>query len=435
MTLPAQRRAHCAGMTATSAARRRTRAGTALATLTIALAAGIATFALLEGSRTPPAPRPATAVSVAPYIDGISDQNVPYWNGRVWSGGPADSPFGRFVAAALVNGATGAPTTAQPLRYARYVVAYDVMCDTTGPAFATFARWLADVERLDLKPDVTFWYGDFDGNSCPLLPLIPRSAATYAGPVAAFLARFPQVATIEPWNEPNDGHGPDVQAQTAAAFWLAVHADCATRACDAVIAGDFNDAARNLVAYERRYVATLGGAAATDWGVHPYAAVNHERETTLLEFEAGLPDRRADRVWYTEIGAFYCTRKQNPETGYSDARLQDLQERRAHYLVSTLMAYPFAPTHVFYYEFMYKDDLPGPCVTDDSALFAPTAPGAPVEYAPRAAVQDIFPFAAPAPPTAPAARTSVFYPAVDWRPWRDGPRVIVLPAIGAGTPG
>jgi hypothetical protein len=391
---------------------------------------------LLDRRPAPPPSAPATATALPPYVDGISDQNVPYWNGRVWDGGPADSPFGRFVAATLVDppsAAAHAATTPQPLRYARYVVAYDVACDPRGPAFATFERWLADVEAVGLRPDVAFWYGDFDGNRCPGLPPIPRSRSQYAGPVAALLARFPAVRTIEPWNEPNDGHRPDVPAAVAAAFWLAVAADCATRPCDAVIAGDFNDAGRNLAGYERRYVAALGAAAtagvapagtpaAVDWGIHPYAAVNHLRETTLLEFLGGLPDRRSDRVWYTEVGAFYCTRRRNLETGFGDARLQALQERRAHYLVSTLMQYPFAPAHVFYYEFMYKDDLPGPCVTNDSALFAPAPPGSAAEYASRAAVQDIFPFAVSAPP----ASTAVFYPAVDWRPWRDGPRAIAL---------
>ena len=85
-----------------------------------------------------------------------------------------------------------------------------------------------------------------------------------------------------PWNEPNDGSGPDVSPETAAAFWLVVaRTDCATRACGAVIAGDFNDAAPDLAAYERRYVAALAAAGAdadaTDWGIHPYAAVNRER--------------------------------------------------------------------------------------------------------------------------------------------------------------
>jgi len=421
-------------MAAAGAARRRALvAGAAAAALAVVVAAGTIAFALLEGTTSPPPPpppAPATPTGTA-YVDGISDQNVAYWNGDVWSGGPPASPFARFIAGALVSG------TPAPLRYARYVVAYDVMCDTAGPAYATFESWLADVEQIGLRPDVAFWYGDFDGNRCASLPLIPTSAAEYngtagGGAVAAFLARFPQVTTIEPWNEPNDGRGPDVPAPRAAAFWLAVaRDDCATRSCDAVIAGDFSDATRNLVHYERRYVAALDGAQALDWGIHPYAAVNHERERTLLEFEAGLPNPAADRVWYTEVGAFYCTPKQNRQRGYTDAQLQALQERRAHYLVTTLMQYPFAPVHVFYYEFMYKNDLPGPCATDDSALYAPAGRGAPLQYQSRAAVQDILPFASP--PVAlpaPAPGASIFYARVDWRAWRDGWRATRLRGPG-----
>jgi hypothetical protein len=335
----------------------------------------------------------AAPAAATPYIDGISDQNVSYWNGDVWSGGPPASAFARFVATSLVGGVP------QPLRYARYVVAYDVTCDAAGPAFATFERWLADVQSLGLVPVVAFWYGEFDGNRCPVLPKIPTTVAQYNGAVAAFLARFPRVATIEPWNEPNDGRGPDVSAETAAAFWLAVaRTDCATRACDAVIAGDFNDAAPDLAVYERSYVAALAAAGATadatDWGVHPYAAVNRERPATLSTFEAGLPDRATDRVWYTEVGAYYCTPRANPQAGYGDAVLQGRQEQRARYLVETLMAPPFDPVHVFYYEFMYKDDVPGPCATDDSALYGPPDPGGPPGYTPRAAAATILPYAA-----------------------------------------
>ena len=86
-------------------------------------------------------------------------------------------------------------------------------------------------------------------------------------------------------------------------------------------------------------------------------------------------------------GAFYCTPKQNPDAATPTRSLQALQERRAHYLVATLMQPARSrPLHVFYYEFMYKNDLPGPCATDDSALYAPPAAGAPLEYPPRAAV-------------------------------------------------
>ena len=393
-----------------------------MAALLVAVAALVLVLRAGRGAPAPaPAPPPALPAGTS-HVDGISDQNVPYWNLDVWSGGPPASPFARFVAASLVAG------TPDPLRYARYVVAYDVMCDPGGPAFATFERWLEDVQELGLQPDVAFWYGDFDGNRCPSLPLIPHSAEQYNAPVAAFMARFTQVSIVEPWNEPNDGHGPDVAPALAAAFYLAVvGADCASRACT-VIAGDFNDAPRNLVAYERGYVAALASVTALDWGLHPYAAVNHERPATVRAFEAGLPDPAADRVWYTEVGAFYCTPRQNPAHGYGDRRLQALQERRAHFLVTALMGRPFAPVHVFYYEFMYKQDRRGPCATDDSALYAPTPRGAPLEYAPRAAVADVFPDAAPTVALpAPRPGASVFYARVDLRPWRDGWRPAYLP--------
>lgn len=345
-----------------------------------------------------------------PYVDGISDQNVPYWNGDFWNGGPPASAFGRVLAADLTR------TPGLRLRYARYVVAYDVMCDQTGPAFATFGAWLRDVESLGLVPDVAFWYGDFDGNRCPRLPLIPTSAAQYngtasGGAVAALLARFPVIRTIEPWNEPNDGRGPDVAPATAAAFWLAVHADCGGSGCDAVIAGDFSDSLRNLAAYERAYVAALGGVDPLDWGIHPYAAVNDLETTPVSVFEEGLPSPATDRVWYTEVGAFYCTRTRSAATGQSPASLDAHQRQRAQYLVHTLMAPPFAPVHVFYYEFMFKDNAPGPCVTNDTALFEPAGPPGTPGFRARPAETDVLPLIL-SPPPAPAVPAGS-----DWQIW------------------
>ena len=288
-------------------------------------------IAVATGAARRPPRRPAHPVA-GPYVDGISDQNVPYWNGDVWSGGPPASPFGRFVAATLVAAAGDAP----PLRYARYVVAYDVMCDPAGPAFADLRALARRHRALGLRPDVAFWYGDFDGNRCPALPLIPRSPAQYneRRPVAAFLRAFPAVRTIEPWNEPNDGHRPDVPAATAAAFWLAAPADCASARATPSSPATSTTPAATSSGYERRYVAALGGAAALDWGIHPYAPVNHERERRCSSSRPACPTPRADRVWYTEIGAFYCTRKRNAERGY-DRRASCRRSRSAARTISS----------------------------------------------------------------------------------------------------
>jgi len=363
----------------------------------------------------------AAAPAATPSIDGISDQNLAYWNGDVWNGGPSPSPFGQFLTATLVDG------PAAPLKYARYVVAYDVMCDQSGPAYGVFRTWLADVQSLGLTPVVAFWYGHFDGNSCATLPAVPSTPAQYNDAIAgvgAFLRAFPQVRVVEAWNEPNNGRGPDVPAATAAAFWAAARGDCATGTCDTVIAGDFNDAQSNLVPYERQYVAALGGADPVDWGIHPYAAANDHETATLSAFDGGLPNPPLDRVWYTEVGAYYCTPKHNTRNGWTPAQLQSAQEASAHYLVNTLMASPFTPVHVFYYEFMYKDNLAGPCADRDSALFEPAGASASSAYQPRSAVQDILPAAALAegPVVAPVAASAghlVYYPIPNWQIWSE----------------
>jgi hypothetical protein len=363
----------------------------------------------------------APAFAGTPYVDGISDQNVTYWNGGVWNGGPPASPFARFLGSTLVD------TPAQPLRFARYVVAYDVMCDQGGGAYRDFRAWLQDVRALGLTPVVAFWYGDFDGNSCATLPPIPGTVAQYADPalgVAAFLHAFPSVRIVEAWNEPNDGTGPDVTAATAAGFWSAAEqAGCTANTCDTVIAGDFDDAQANLVAYEQQYVAALGGVDPVDWGIHPYESVNSQTTTPLSQFYGALPNPAGDRVWYTEVAAYYCTPTRNTQTGFTPDQLQQAQEASAHYLVSTLMQYPFDPVHVFYYELMYKNNLAAPCAERDSAIFGPSGAAGSAAFAARSAAQDILPLAVPAPaaavlpPTAAPGSQLVFYPGADWQIW------------------
>ena len=85
------------------------------------------------------------------------------------------------------------------------------------------------------------------------------------------------------------------------------------------------------------------------------------------------------------------------------------------------MAPPFAPVHVFYYEFMYKDDLPGPCVTERQRAVRARPPAAcgrrsSTRRAPPSRTSSRSPHRRRRRP----GRAAVFYPAVDWRPWRDG---------------
>lgn len=356
-------------------------------------------------------------LAAPPYVDGISDQNLTDWNGSLWYQGPPASPFARFLDATLIQ---ASPT---PLRFARYVVAYDLACDPGGGAYLAFRSWLRDVRELGLAPVVAFWYGNFDGNRCPRLPTIPANVAEYNSPsagVAAFLHAVPEIRTLEAWNEPNDGPGPDLPPARAADFWLAATRDGCAHECDTVIAGDFSDAQPNLASYERSYVAALAPVDPPNWGIHPDEAVNDEETTTLSAFYAGLPNEGIDRVWYTEVAAYYCTPARNPQRGYTAAQLQQAQEQRAHFLVTTLMQYPFTPVHVFYYEFMYRAGRATPCAVNDSALFAAGSDRSGPAFLPRSASQDILPnvspasFAANAPPG-----PLVYYPGFTGQIWDD----------------
>ena len=166
------------------------------------------------------------------------------------------------------------------------------------------------------------------------------------------------VPYIEAWNEPNSS---GVAAASAAGYWTAANAVCATDGCTA-IAGDLVDndpdqgsqsfapgcaanlTYNNLATYERQYVTALGTARPAIWGFHPYFAVNCEQSTSVTTFEDNLPSPPG-QVWFTEVGAWECVKAQSPPRGVAR------QQADAEYLVNTLMSptSPSAPAHVFWY--------------------------------------------------------------------------------------
>jgi hypothetical protein len=288
---------------------------------------------------------PGAARAGTGYVDGISDQSLPVWNGSF-----PDSSFASFFRATWVGQIT----------LARYVVQWNAMgkagagANANGDYSERFEAWLQDVRALGLAPvlALTSYTGVY-----------PTSAREYQAGLEALLVAADRagvpISYVEAWNEPNNqGNEPAAKAGEIADWAESV---CPQRDCQ-VIAGDFEDAP-SLAGYERAYLAALSFSPAI-WGIHPYRSVKARSDASVLRFERALPDHGAGaQIWITEIGAYYCV--------YGQVLGEATQAANASYLVDELIP-AIAPTHVFYYGFMAGADTEGSCPAgraSDSELY------------------------------------------------------------------
>jgi hypothetical protein len=324
------------------------------APLTASLALSEAPLRSLTGGSLSP---PGTA-----YVDGISDQSLPYW----------DPSFAGAYSAGFFHDAWVAGLSSH-ISLARYVVQWNVMSGAYPNYLEQLESWYGDVLTLGLTPEVSL--AAYDG-------VLPGSYHEYRSALHALLDRFPATSYVEAWDEPNDT--PGLPTGTAARYTLIAQSLCRDRGCT-VIAGNFLDSA-SMIAYEREYARALYPESFANWGIHPYLAVKSRTAATVLAFRASLPDAGAgERIWFTEVGAYRCEGGARPELLGERAQARD-----ASWLVNRLMP-EIQPAHVFYYEFLFKDHRPPPCDRSDSdtALYAPAGDRTAADV-PRAAASYIY---------------------------------------------
>jgi hypothetical protein len=309
---------------------------------------------------------PAAARASTSSIDGISDQSLPTWD----AGFVGSSFAGLFESDWVAD---------SRIRYARYVVQWDVMSSAHAAERSIFEHWLDDVESIGLVPDVSLTSYD---------RVYPRSAAEYAWRLAEILGRARAlghlVPYVEAWNEPNNqGHQ---SAAEAARLTNAAEAVCRDDYGCVVIAGDFEDAP-GLRRYERAYERRLDTSPEI-WGVHPYRSVEAMSETPYLRFLRNLPDAGAGvQVWITEIAARRCT----DYDGELEEHGESGQARRAEWLLDRLMR-NHPPAHAFYYGFLLGEYREPSCEREreDGVLYVPSGEPPRVEDRPRAAANVIW---------------------------------------------
>ncbi len=290
-------------------------------------------------------PGAATARAGTRYVDGISDQSLPVWDGSF-----SNSSFASFFRAAWVG----------QIALARYALQWNAMAEASDGPHAhgdyreRFEAWLDDVRSLGLAPVVALTsYTD----------VYPNSAGEYRQRLEALLDEASRggdpIGYLEAWNEPNNQGSEPAGKAGEIADWA--HSVCQRRGCQ-VIAGDLEDSPSAL-SYEQAYIGALTFSPSI-WGIHPYHSVKAHSDSTVLRFEEALPDHGAGaQIWFTEIGAYYCVRGQ--------MRGEAQQASDASYLVNTLIP-AVAPTHVFYYGLMAGDHTEAPCTAsggDDTELY------------------------------------------------------------------
>jgi hypothetical protein len=225
-----------------------------------------------------------------------------------------------------------------------------------------------------------------DYRACPL----PSPGNDYRYAVDQFRQKFPKVAAIAPWNEPNHSIGlkaPNSERETplqpnpvnngicvqnnsatgicgataAAKYWIQVNQACATpvagSTCTAV-AGDFSEET-NLSTYTDAYQQTVAAATPPVWAVHGYGAVDHRNTERLFSWINAKTGSKP--VWITEIGAYNC---HTNETAHND----DYQRDRAEYFNYLLNTAPARVNRVYYYFLSKGNGEEAACSHFDTAL-------------------------------------------------------------------
>jgi hypothetical protein len=293
---------------------------------------------------------------MASYVDGISDQSLP-----AWDGGFSSSYFAGLFHETWV----GSPLS--HITLARYVVQWNVIAGEDPRYLSEFRSWLTDISNLNLTPDVALT--SYDG-------IYPSSSAEYQTSLEQILDQASNmghpIRYLEAWNEPNNQG--NESALNAANFTNSASATCGDGYGCTVIAGNLEDRP-NAPIYEERYIQNLNPVP-TIWGVHPYYSVEKMSEEPLEIIREHLPNRGVgEQIWFTEIAARKCS----DFNGHIVENREEGQSERADWLVNTLMKNA-KPEHVFYYELLLKDREQPSCQSEgsDGALYVPSSdPNAP----------------------------------------------------------
>jgi phosphodiesterase/alkaline phosphatase D-like protein len=302
------------------------------------------------------------SASAVEYVDGISDQSVPYWDGG----------YGGYFTEFFKNDWL----PAGHIKYARYVVRWSAI---NGSENTTYQDWCTDAgtaywNGLHLTLDLSLT--SFNASEARPTP------TQYREYLSDLLTQCPAISIVEPWNEPNNAGATYVNPTLAAEYAKEAASVCSEPAhgCSTVV-GNLLDSS-SMVGYENEYREALKGWVFPYWGMHPYYAVKNESATTVSEFEGHWGDG-ASSLWFTEVGAYNCL-----DYGALEVPGEINQREHAEWFVQNLIK---DAAHVFYYEVLDKDREQPQTECErtgapDTALYVPSSdPNAPDRPRPAAA--------------------------------------------------
>ncbi|MGN6187500.1 MAG: hypothetical protein ACTHOE_01265 [Conexibacter sp.] len=261
------------------------------------------------------------------------------------------------------------------VRRVRIVVPYDV-ATTSGTAGAQrradFESYLDEAERAGVTPLVAFAASQ-DVRAPDTGDPIAPSADQFAAAFAAFRARYPQVTTIAPWNEPNNRDASSYplgsQPQLAADYWLRAKQVCPS-ACT-LVAGEFAGIPGDD-AYVDAYQAELAAAGEVPdvWSFHAYTDVNRFQVV-------GASDAPVTRYYLSKLqGAWASAPVWIDEVGarWRDASglvWGDASQRDATSLLLGLATLDPRIAAIYYYNWSNRCATPAGCAVQDRGLVAP----------------------------------------------------------------
>ncbi len=262
------------------------------------------------------------------------------------------------------------------VRLWRAVAPYDVALTSPEPGTPAgdrrveFDTWMRNAAAAGVEPLVTFERS----RRRPGAPAV----AEYAEAMRAFLATYPAVRHLAPWNEPNfrgGGNPLDRDPALAADYYRALVAVAGDRT---VAAGEFAGAPGDP--YVGRYLAALGDETPEVWAFHAHTDPNR--------FQAGVDDTApATRyffsvlggpwpdaaIWIDEIGAYY-----------RDARGRvwgDESQRAAASFILGLSELSPRIERIYYYNFANECSTAARCAIQDRGVVSPSpADGTPLDY-------------------------------------------------------
>jgi hypothetical protein len=183
------------------------------------------------------------------------------------------------------------------LKIARYFAPYDVATGDNQDSLYSLEVWLADANAAGIKPLVAFYHNASSPKKMP-------SAAAYTKDVKLFLAEFPQVKLLQPWNEDNRGNvrgkgGYDSpNPKQSAEYYLALKTAC--ESCT-IVGLDVLDSTSPsaTIRYINKFKRDVGKKNMPKlWGLHNYSDTNrfYDRGTKAVL------DDVPGQVWLTETG-------------------------------------------------------------------------------------------------------------------------------------